>query len=268
MWRSTRRRERPLGGRHRSGGSCSWPAPARRGLRAANWPRFAARAAIPLLADPLSGARRGPAAIAHYDLLLRDPGSPTRTGRSSSSGPATCRPPSRCETGWPGWTPPRSRSTPTASGTTLTACRRRVRAPTARLLDGLSAGEIVRRRSSLAGVLADRRRRGRRGAEPVLGEELTEPLVARRLGEWLDDATTLFVASSMPIRDVELFLPAREDGPRVSVQPRCQRDRRHRLERVRGGRGRAGAGCAPDRRRRAGPRHRRPARRPRGSTCR
>ena len=28
--------------------------------------------AMPLLADPLSGARRGPAAIAHYDALLRD----------------------------------------------------------------------------------------------------------------------------------------------------------------------------------------------------
>jgi 2-succinyl-5-enolpyruvyl-6-hydroxy-3-cyclohexene-1-carboxylate synthase len=27
---------------------------------------------MPLLADPLSGARRGPAAIAHYDALLRD----------------------------------------------------------------------------------------------------------------------------------------------------------------------------------------------------
>ena len=33
---------------------------------------FAERAAIPLLAEPLSGARRGPAAIAHYDALLRD----------------------------------------------------------------------------------------------------------------------------------------------------------------------------------------------------
>ena len=34
---------------------------------------FAERAKVPLLADPLSGARQGPAAIAHYDALLRDP---------------------------------------------------------------------------------------------------------------------------------------------------------------------------------------------------
>ncbi len=34
---------------------------------------FAARAGIPLLADPLSDARRGAAAVAHYDLLLREP---------------------------------------------------------------------------------------------------------------------------------------------------------------------------------------------------
>ena len=33
---------------------------------------FAARARVPLLADPLSGARSGPAAIAHFDLILRD----------------------------------------------------------------------------------------------------------------------------------------------------------------------------------------------------
>src|SRR6185295_19387437 len=33
---------------------------------------FAAAAGVPLLADPLSGARRGAAAVAHYDALLRD----------------------------------------------------------------------------------------------------------------------------------------------------------------------------------------------------
>ncbi len=35
---------------------------------------FAAGAGWPLLADPLSGARRGEAAIAHYDALLREQG--------------------------------------------------------------------------------------------------------------------------------------------------------------------------------------------------
>src|SRR3954454_4926415 len=34
---------------------------------------FCERVAVPLLADPLSGARQGPAAIAHYDALLRSP---------------------------------------------------------------------------------------------------------------------------------------------------------------------------------------------------
>src|SRR3954470_1856822 len=32
---------------------------------------FCERVAVPLLADPLSGARQGPAAVAHYDALLR-----------------------------------------------------------------------------------------------------------------------------------------------------------------------------------------------------
>ena len=35
---------------------------------------FAERAQVPLLADPLSGGRRGAAAVAHYDALLRDAG--------------------------------------------------------------------------------------------------------------------------------------------------------------------------------------------------
>jgi 2-succinyl-5-enolpyruvyl-6-hydroxy-3-cyclohexene-1-carboxylate synthase len=49
----------------------------------------------------------------------------------------------------------------------------------------------------------------------MLGERLTEPLVAARLGDWLDGETTLYVASSMPVRDVETFSPARDRGPRV-----------------------------------------------------
>ena len=44
-----------------------------RGARPRGWRGSPSGPAIPLLADPLSGARHGPAAIAHYDLLLRDP---------------------------------------------------------------------------------------------------------------------------------------------------------------------------------------------------
>ncbi len=40
---------------------------------------FAARARVPLLADPLSGARSGVAAIAHFDLILRDEATANRT---------------------------------------------------------------------------------------------------------------------------------------------------------------------------------------------
>ncbi len=49
----------------------------------------------------------------------------------------------------------------------------------------------------------------------ALGDGLSEPLVARSLVEWLPPEATLFVASSMPIRDIELFAPARELAPRV-----------------------------------------------------
>ena len=44
------------------------------------WPSSPLAAGIPLLADPLSGARRGEAAVAHYDLLLRDRAFARRTG--------------------------------------------------------------------------------------------------------------------------------------------------------------------------------------------
>jgi 2-succinyl-5-enolpyruvyl-6-hydroxy-3-cyclohexene-1-carboxylate synthase len=51
--------------------------------------------------------------------------------------------------------------------------------------------------------------------EDALGGELSEPLVARCLADWLPSDATLFVASSMPIRDVEEFGATRPDPPRV-----------------------------------------------------
>jgi 2-succinyl-5-enolpyruvyl-6-hydroxy-3-cyclohexene-1-carboxylate synthase len=49
----------------------------------------------------------------------------------------------------------------------------------------------------------------------TLGRELSEPLVARELGTWLPSDATLFVASSMPVRDVEEFVAVRDDLPRT-----------------------------------------------------
>ena len=46
-------------------------------------------------------------------------------------------------------------------------------------------------------------------------ERLSEPAVAAELGVLLPAEATLFVASSMPVRDIETFWPVRPDPPRV-----------------------------------------------------
>jgi 2-succinyl-5-enolpyruvyl-6-hydroxy-3-cyclohexene-1-carboxylate synthase len=177
---------------------------------------FAARASIPLLADPLSGARRGSAAIAHYDLLLRDPQFAEahrpqfviRTGDLPTSKPLR---------EWlAGLDAAQISIDPHASWHDPAAVvGLRIRASTRAMLDRLTAGEVIAADADwLAGWRAADDAAGAALAG-VLGDDLSEPLVARSLGEWLDAGATLFVASSMPIRDVELYLPARQDGPRV-----------------------------------------------------
>ena len=49
----------------------------------------------------------------------------------------------------------------------------------------------------------------------LAGDGLSEPAVAAELGVLLPAEATLFVASSMPVRDVESFWPVRDDPPRV-----------------------------------------------------
>ncbi len=44
---------------------------------------------------------------------------------------------------------------------------------------------------------------------------LSEPAVAAELGVLLPERATLWVASSMPVRDIESFWPVRPDPPRV-----------------------------------------------------
>ena len=178
----------------------------------------AQRIGAPLLADPLSGARGGPTAIATYDLLLRDPGLAARLAPEQVIRVGDL-PTSKPLRGWlaglgPGveqvlldpegaWQDPDAVATRAWSEDPLGVLD---------ALDGeghhgsswLQAWREADAAASIA--LAD-------GLAAETG--LTEPLVARRLGEWLSPSDTLFVASSMPIRDVELYLPAGGSLPRV-----------------------------------------------------
>ena len=186
-------------------GSCS----AELGAAAA---RFAARAEYPLLADPLSGARSGAAAIAHYDALLRAETSMPEADLILRVGELPTSKPLRA---WlaglqdarqvvigdrSAWRDPAAVveeiicADPCA---TLDAL-----APTSGDSDWL---ERWRTHDAIAaGAITE-----------VLGADCSEPAVARALGESLPADTTLFVASSMPVRDVESFWPVRDDAPRV-----------------------------------------------------
>jgi 2-succinyl-5-enolpyruvyl-6-hydroxy-3-cyclohexene-1-carboxylate synthase len=70
-----------------------------------------------------------------------------------------------------------------------------------------------------AGWLDSWRSADARAAESILGvlaaSGCSEPSVAVELGVLLPQQATLFVASSMPVRDIETFWPIRPDPPRV-----------------------------------------------------
>jgi 2-succinyl-5-enolpyruvyl-6-hydroxy-3-cyclohexene-1-carboxylate synthase len=178
--------------------------------------RFAERAGYPLLADPLSGARHGPAAIAHYDVILRDerftdemqPELVIRIGDLPTSKPlrtwlASLQDAEQVALDPEGaWQDPAAVVSVSDPGDPTAALE--AQAPeTPPDPDWLAAWR--RADDDTADVIAD-----------ALGDELSEPLVARCLGEWLPPDATVFVASSMPIRDVELFFAARELAPHVA----------------------------------------------------
>ncbi|HEU4701513.1 MAG TPA: 2-succinyl-5-enolpyruvyl-6-hydroxy-3-cyclohexene-1-carboxylic-acid synthase [Conexibacter sp.] len=177
---------------------------------------FAAAARYPLLADPLSGARRGPAAIAHYDALLRDerlaaelrPELVLRIGDLPTSKPLRTwlagldaeQVALDAEGAWhdpAGVVSARIAANPRATLAALTPEHR-------------DAGEpawLERWRD------ADRAAAG--AIATTLGDELSEPRVAAELVAALPREATLFTAASMPIRDLETFAAAREAPPRI-----------------------------------------------------
>ena len=170
----------------------------------------------PVLADPLSGgaaprrvgrplrhaaARRGLRRCAFPELVIRVGDLPTSKplrawlaarGRAADRAHARRRGPG-----------PRRRGRPLGSGRSRADARRAQRTRHAgarrrlgrdwRRADGAAAGAIAR----------------------ALEDELSEPRVAAELGRRLPHDATLVVASSMPVRDVETFFPARADPPRV-----------------------------------------------------
>jgi 2-succinyl-5-enolpyruvyl-6-hydroxy-3-cyclohexene-1-carboxylate synthase len=176
-------------------------------------PGAAAALGAPLLADPLSGARRGPATVAHYDALLRDAGFAAahrpdvvlRVGDLPTSKPLR-----QWLAGLDGarqvafdpegaWQDPAG-----VVGEVLDADP----AAWARACDGPPRGSAWLDAWRAADAAAAE------GIAEALGDGLSEPGVARALAA-LPPEVTVFTASSMPVRDVETFWPAIDAPPRV-----------------------------------------------------
>jgi 2-succinyl-5-enolpyruvyl-6-hydroxy-3-cyclohexene-1-carboxylate synthase len=179
---------------------------------------FARRAAVPLLAEPLSGARRGPAAVAHYDALLRDeewaaahrPDLVLRVGDLPTSKPLR-----QWLHGLEGalqvtFDPEGAWQDPAGRVATIVGADPRV------TLAAVQERLTARRDSAWLDTWRGADRTAASAIAAVLGPAgLSEPRVAAELGVRLAPDATLMVASSMPIRDVETFFPVRDDGPRV-----------------------------------------------------
>jgi len=178
---------------------------------------FAAAAGWPVLADPLSGARRGGAAVAHYDPLLRDeafaasvePDVVIRVGDLPTSKPlrewlAGLRGARQVALDAEGsWQDPAAVLSDSLALDPATALSELATVPPAADHDWLALWRSADERAAAA-ILA------------TIGDGgLSEPAVAAELGVLLPDVATLFVASSMPVRDIETFWPIRPDPPRV-----------------------------------------------------
>jgi 2-succinyl-5-enolpyruvyl-6-hydroxy-3-cyclohexene-1-carboxylate synthase len=174
----------------------------------------------PLLADPLSGARRGDAAVAHYDALLRDPvfAADQQPDLVLRVGDLPTSKPLREWLAGLGETPQVALDPEGSWQDPASVLAHSFALEPARTLANL-AGEPA----PLAGADPDWLRTWRSAdelaAEATLGVlaagGLSEPVVAAELGVLLPAQATLFVASSMPVRDVETFWPVRPDPPRV-----------------------------------------------------
>ncbi|HET8953128.1 MAG TPA: thiamine pyrophosphate-dependent enzyme, partial [Solirubrobacteraceae bacterium] len=179
---------------------------------------FAERAAIPLLAEPLSGARRGQAAVAHYDALLRDqawaqahrPHLVLRVGDLPTSKPLRQWLHALKDSVQIAFDPESAWQDP--GGYVATMVGADPRATLATIAERVPPN---RDRAWLEAWRTADRNAARAIAATLQPAGLSEPAVAAELGARLPANATLVVASSMPVRDVETFFGVRADGPRV-----------------------------------------------------
>jgi 2-succinyl-5-enolpyruvyl-6-hydroxy-3-cyclohexene-1-carboxylate synthase len=181
---------------------------------------FCATLGWPLLADPLSGARRGAAAVAHYDALLRDPvfAANQQPDLVLRVGDLPTSKPLREWLAGLGEAPQVALDPEGTWQDPAGMLAQSLAVEPARTLAALATGP-----TALAGADPDWlpawRSADELAAEATLGVlaagGLSEPAVAAELGVLLPAEATLFVASSMPVRDIETFWPVRSDPPRA-----------------------------------------------------
>jgi 2-succinyl-5-enolpyruvyl-6-hydroxy-3-cyclohexene-1-carboxylate synthase len=178
---------------------------------------MAAAAGVPLLADPLSGARSGGGAIAHWDLILRDPQTAAalapevvyRIGDLPTSKPLRSWLAGLDRAKHIHFAADERVSDPVSRDST------RLIGPLAASIAQLNAHLHPEERGWLDQWMRADRAVAHAIAEPLGGAGLSEPSVATALGQFLPSEATLFVGASMPIRDVEEFFPVLKDPPRV-----------------------------------------------------
>jgi 2-succinyl-5-enolpyruvyl-6-hydroxy-3-cyclohexene-1-carboxylate synthase len=174
---------------------------------AASLVELAEQAGWPVLAEPSSGARRGPNALPAYQYLLATPqfiGAYRPDVIVSAGRPGLSRPQSALLAApvgrhvvigqGPGrWADPQRAATDVAAGVRLSGTPART---TSWLEAWLRAEDAARR-----------------AADAVLDEEdrLTEPRLARDLVLGLPEDALLWAASSMPVRDIDLHAVTRAD---------------------------------------------------------